>query len=33
MLIYTLSCTFAQYDAMGREFRTFMASVRVAPQP
>lgn len=33
VLIYTLSCTFAQYDAMGREFRAFMASVRVAPQP
>ena len=31
VLIYTLSCTFGQLDAMGREFQQVMASVEVAP--
>lgn len=29
VLIYTLSCTYAQFDEMGREFQQLMASVEV----
>jgi hypothetical protein len=31
VVIYTLTCTYAQFDAMGPEFQQFMASVEVVP--
>ncbi len=31
VLTYTLTCTYAQFDALGPEFQQFMASVQVAP--
>ena len=31
VLIYTVSCTYRQYNEMGREFQAFMASVEVTP--
>jgi len=31
VVIYTLTCTYAQWERMGPEFQRFMASVEVAP--
>lgn len=31
VVIYTLTCTYAQWEEMGPEFQRFMASVEVAP--
>lgn len=32
VVIYTLTCTFAQWERIGPEFETFMATVRVVPE-
>ena len=32
VLVYTLSCTFRQYDEIGREFQELMRTVRVGPE-
>ncbi|GAB2870215.1 hypothetical protein [Nocardioides pacificus] len=31
VLVYTLTCTYAQFEAIGREFQDFMRTVRVSP--
>lgn len=31
VVIYTLTCTYAQFDAIGREFQQFMATVKIIP--
>jgi hypothetical protein len=32
VMIYTLTCTFAQWEQMVPEFQAFMATVEVVPQ-
>ncbi len=31
VIIYTFTCTYAQFDTIGREFQEFMATVKVLP--